>query len=128
MDTIARRSYLSPNYFCEVLKAETEVTLTEYLMRVRMRKAKETDLTISEISDKVGYESIHAAGVGPGDEVIVPSYTWYASIGPILHSNAIPVSCEVDPHTLTADPEDIRKKITPRTKAICGGTWPRWMR
>jgi len=60
-----------------------------------------------------------AAGVGPGDEVIVPSYTWHASISPILHNNAIPVFCEVDPRTLTIDPEDVRRKITPRTKAIC---------
>ena len=60
-----------------------------------------------------------AAGVGPGDEVIVPSYTWHASISPILHNNGIPVFCEIDPHTLTADPEDIKRKITPRTKAIC---------
>jgi len=63
LETIARRSYLSPNYFCEVFKAETGVTFTEYLIKVRLRKAKEllrtTDLTISEISDRVGYESIH---------------------------------------------------------------------
>lgn len=60
-----------------------------------------------------------AAGVGPGDEVIVPSYTWHASISPILHNNGIPVFCEIDPHTLTADPQDIGRKITPRTKVIC---------
>ena len=60
-----------------------------------------------------------AAGVGAGDEVIVPSYTWHASVSPILHNNGIPAFCEVDPHTLTADPQDIRRKITPRTKAIC---------
>lgn len=60
-----------------------------------------------------------AAGVGPGDEVIVPSYTWGNMVSPILHTNGTPVFCEIDPHTLNADPEDIRKRITPRTKAIC---------
>jgi dTDP-4-amino-4,6-dideoxygalactose transaminase len=59
-----------------------------------------------------------AAEVGPGDEVIVPSFTWCASVNPILHVNAIPIFGDVDPKTYTLDPEDVRKKITPRTKVI----------
>jgi dTDP-4-amino-4,6-dideoxygalactose transaminase len=69
-----------------------------------------------------GTSSIHSAlfavGVGPGDEVIVPSYSWMLNVVPILASHAIPVFCDIDPRTLTADPEDIRKRITPRTKAM----------
>ena len=63
LETIARLVRMSPNYFCEVFKAETGLTFMEYLTRIRMAKAKEllrgTELTISEISERVGYESIH---------------------------------------------------------------------
>src|SRR5262245_43164528 len=56
-------------------------------------------------------------GVGPGDEVIVPGYTFIASLSSIVHSRAIPVLAEVD-RTFNLDPEDVAAKITPRTKAI----------
>ena len=58
-----------------------------------------------------------ALGIGPGDEVIVPGYTFIASISSIILSKAIPVLAEID-ESLTIDPEDIKKKITKRTKAI----------
>ena len=61
--------------------------------------------------------SLVALGVGPGDEVIVTGYTFFASCAAIVAANAIPVICEVD-ETLTMDPDDIEKKITPSTKAI----------
>lgn len=61
--------------------------------------------------------ALWALGIGPGDEVIVPGYTFIASITSIIFSRAIPVLAEVD-ETLTLDPDDVRKKITPRTKAI----------
>ncbi len=58
-----------------------------------------------------------ACGVGPGHEVIVPGYTFFASCASIVAAKAIPVIAEVD-ETLTIDPDDIEKKITPSTKAI----------
>jgi dTDP-4-amino-4,6-dideoxygalactose transaminase len=58
-----------------------------------------------------------ALGIGAGDEVIVPGYTFIASISSIIMSNAIPVLAEID-ESLTIDPDDIEKRITPRTKAI----------
>ena len=61
--------------------------------------------------------ALAALGIGPGDEVIVPGYTFIASISSIVNSRAIPVLAEVD-DSLTIDPEDIVKKITPKTKAI----------
>jgi perosamine synthetase len=64
------------------------------------------------------HSALFATGVRRGDDVIVPSYTWHASITPILHCGGTPVFCEVDPNTYTADPADIRQRITPRTKAI----------
>jgi dTDP-4-amino-4,6-dideoxygalactose transaminase len=58
-----------------------------------------------------------ALGIGPGDEVIVPGYTFIASISSIILSRAIPVLAEIN-ESLTIDPDDIRSKITNKTKAI----------
>lgn len=65
------------------------------------------------------HSAYFAAGVGPGTEAIVPSYTWHASATPILHCGATPVFCDINPRTLTADPDDIERRITNRTRAIC---------
>lgn len=61
--------------------------------------------------------ALGAIGIGPGDEVIVPGYTFIASITSIIYARAVPVLTEID-RSLTLDPEDVKKKITPRTKAI----------
>jgi len=61
--------------------------------------------------------SLAALGIGPGDEVIVPGYTFIASISSIIYAKAIPILTEID-ESLNIDPKDIRKKITKRTKAI----------
>jgi len=57
------------------------------------------------------------AGVGPGDEVIVPAYTWNATPNAVIAARAIPVLAEVD-ESLTLDPEDVARKIGPKTRAI----------
>ncbi len=59
-----------------------------------------------------------AAGLGPGDEFIHPAYGYIGSYAGALHMGATPVFCESDPMTLLADPDDIEKRITPRTKVI----------
>jgi dTDP-4-amino-4,6-dideoxygalactose transaminase len=56
-------------------------------------------------------------GIGPGDEVIVPAYTWIASASAVVASGAVPVMAEVD-ESLTLDPVDVEQKITPHTRAI----------
>ena len=61
--------------------------------------------------------SLAALGIGPGDEVIVPGYTFIASISSIIYAKAIPILAEID-ESLNIDPKDIRKKITKRTKAV----------
>ncbi|MCD6407561.1 DegT/DnrJ/EryC1/StrS family aminotransferase [bacterium] len=61
--------------------------------------------------------SLVACGIGPGDEVIVPAYTFFATASSVVVTKGIPVIAEVD-ETLTIDPDDIEKKITPQTKAI----------
>lgn len=57
------------------------------------------------------------AGIGPGDEVLVPAYTWVATAAAAIAVGAVPVLVEID-ETLTIDPADIERKITPRTRAI----------
>src|ERR1043166_8254786 len=57
------------------------------------------------------------AGVGEGDEVIVPAYTWNATPNAVLATGALPVLAEVD-DSLTLDPQDVERRITPRTRAI----------
>jgi dTDP-4-amino-4,6-dideoxygalactose transaminase len=64
------------------------------------------------------HSAIFAAGVRPGDEVLVPSYTWHASVTPVLHCGGTPVFCEIDPKTHTLDPADAERRITPRTRAV----------
>lgn len=57
-------------------------------------------------------------GIGPGDEVIVPPYTFIASIQAVLMNGAMPVFADIDPATFQMDPNEVAKKITSRTKAI----------
>lgn len=59
-----------------------------------------------------------ALGIGEDDEVIVPTLTYIASVNSIVYCGATPVFCDVSPVTWQADPEDVRKRITKRTKAI----------
>jgi len=59
-----------------------------------------------------------ALDVGPGDEVIVPSFTWIATANVVLYCGAKPVFVDIDPHTFNMDPGKVSEKITKRTKAI----------
>ncbi len=61
--------------------------------------------------------SLVACGVGPGDEVIIPAYTFFASCSAVLIAKAIPTLAEVD-DSLTLDPSDLEAKITDRTRAV----------
>lgn len=74
------------------------------------------------VSTTNGTSALHVAlaglGIGPGDEVIVPSYTFIASSFCILQAGAIPVFADVERETHCIDPKDIEAKITDRTKAI----------
>lgn len=69
-----------------------------------------------------GTDALHLsyllAGVGPGDEVIVPVFTCTATNIPLLYIGATPVFADVDPETMNISPKDVEKRITSRTKAI----------
>lgn len=64
------------------------------------------------------HASLAAAGIGPGDEVIVPPLTFVSTAFAVVHANATPVFADIDPYTWTIDPESIEDRITSRTKAI----------
>ena len=62
--------------------------------------------------------TLDALGVGPGDEVICPAFTFFATAEAIARGGATPVFADIDPATLNLDPADVAKRVTDRTKAI----------
>jgi dTDP-4-amino-4,6-dideoxygalactose transaminase len=61
---------------------------------------------------------LDALGVGPGDEVVCPAFTFYATAEAIVRRGATPVFCDIDPQTLNLDPADAATRVTKRTRAI----------
>lgn len=116
----------------DVFEQEELDALIEVAKSKKLRRAEATleyERTIAEwfgvkhaIAVTSGTTTLHIAlaafGIGPGDEVIVTPYTFVASNTAVLEQNAIPIFADVDPVHLTLDPEDVARKITPRTKAI----------
>ena len=62
--------------------------------------------------------ALAALGIGPGDEVIVPSFTWVASANAVLYCGARPVLCDVDRATFNIDVESVAARLSPRTRAV----------
>ena len=62
--------------------------------------------------------ALMAIDIKPGDEVIVPTFSFFATAGVVARMNAIPVFADIDPVTFNIDPKDIERKITKKTKAI----------
>lgn len=62
--------------------------------------------------------SLMSAGIGPGDEVMLPPFTFFATAGSVSRLGAIPVFVDIDQETYNIDPSRIAEKITPKTKAI----------
>ncbi|HEX2188377.1 MAG TPA: UDP-4-amino-4,6-dideoxy-N-acetyl-beta-L-altrosamine transaminase [Longimicrobiaceae bacterium] len=64
------------------------------------------------------HAAMHALGIGPGDEVIVPAMTFAASSNCVVYQGGTPVFADVDPGTLLVDPASVEARITPRTRAV----------
>jgi dTDP-4-amino-4,6-dideoxygalactose transaminase len=62
--------------------------------------------------------ALDALGIGPGDEVICPAFTFYATAEAIARRGATPVFADIDPATLNLDPEDVAARVTPGTRAL----------
>ncbi len=62
--------------------------------------------------------ALTALGVGPGDEVVVPAFTWVATANVVLHCGATPVFADVDPRTYNLDPNDLAGRLSERTRAV----------
>lgn len=62
--------------------------------------------------------ALKAAGIGPGDEVILPAFTFVATLEAVIHAGAKPVFADIDPQTFTLDPNDVAAQINERTGAI----------
>ena len=116
-----------PNVGAEELKNIEKVFKTRWLgmgsFVYEFEKKIEAYLDVKyAVAVNTGTTAIHIAlssiGVGPNDEVIVPSLTFVGSIQPIINLGAKPVFCEIEPDTLNIDIEDARRRITRKTKAI----------
>ena len=115
----------------EEIEAVRRVIESKQLFKVNSGELQETQNAELELCEKLGAKhalvmtSGHAAlssalvalGIGPGDQVIIPAYTYIATAIAVLEAGAIPVIAEID-ESLTIDPEDVLKKITKNTKAI----------
>lgn len=107
--------------------AVEEVLRGDWLTTGPMVKAFEKSLTDytgakESVAVNTGTAALHAAvavlGIGPGDEVIVPAISFVATANCVLYVGATPVFADLSPDTLNIDPEDVERRITPRTKAI----------
>lgn len=115
----------------EEIEEITKVINSKCLFKVNGGELQETQNLETELREKFGVPytltmtSGHAAltsaligmGIGPGDQVIVPAYTYIATAIAVVAAGAIPVIAEID-ESLTIDPADVEKKITKATKAI----------
>jgi len=80
--------------------------------------------TTHAVATNNGTAALHAAllaaGIGPGDEVIVPAFSFVATASAVSMCGATPVFCDVDEKTYTIDPVKLEERVTPKTKAVIG--------
>jgi len=103
------------------LMRKNEISVSEEPIKLEKEFAQflGAKYALAEVNGTVAlYAALYVLGIKNGDEVICPSYTYWASAMPAVTLGAKVVFCEVDPKNLNMDPEDFRKKITPRTKAV----------
>ena len=79
-----------------------------------------TRFAVTTSSGTAALHLVYQALLQPGDEVLVPAFTFIATASMVAMTGAKPIFCDVDPNTWTLDPSEIEKKITPKTRAIAG--------
>ncbi len=104
--------YLFRYYGPEDFPSRVKMLEEEFAQKIGIKHALAVNSCTSAL-----ITSLIAVGVGPGDEVIIPGYTFFASCAAVIAAKAIPIIAEID-ESLTLDPEDLKRKITSRTKAI----------
>jgi len=114
-----------------IISQKTLEEIAEVLKSGYLRQGPKTKEFEEQFKVKVGAKYAYAVNSGtaalhiaylsilkPGDEVIVPSFTFIATASTVVFSGGRPVFADIDEETLTIDPEDVKEKITPKTKAI----------
>lgn len=125
--------YIGPQFFdrheeealMEVLESRSPFRYWGYGKPTKVLRFEENFATYMGSRFALGVSSGTAAldcavtglGIGPGDEVIVPAYTWWSDYTCVVQAGALPVFADID-STLNLDPMDFKRKITPRTKAV----------
>jgi 8-amino-3,8-dideoxy-alpha-D-manno-octulosonate transaminase len=109
---VLRRKYLFRYYGPEEFPSK----VAEFEERFAARIGAKYCLAVNSCTSAL-ITALVGVGVGPGDEVIVNGYTFFASCAAIVAAKAIPVVCEID-DSLNMDPDDLERKITPYTKAV----------
>jgi dTDP-4-amino-4,6-dideoxygalactose transaminase len=116
----------------EPLRAEILARISEvldsgrFILGPNVRSFEEEAATYLDAAEAIGVANgtdalvlvLDALGIGPGDEVICPAFTFYATAEAIARRGATPVFCDVDPVTLNLDPADVIERLTERTRAI----------
>lgn len=92
-------------------------TIEKFESAVSKRAGTEFAIAVSNGTAAL-HAACHAIGIGPGDEVTVPTLTFTASANCVLFCGGIPVFCDIDPVTLSIDLKQVAKKITKKTRAI----------
>jgi perosamine synthetase len=113
---------LERSYVLEVLNSQFRTSAGSNMTKRLEQRFAEVFQSRYAISFINGTATMHAAlaaaGVGPGDEVIVPPLTMASTSFAVLHAGSIPVFADIDPYTWTIDPKSVEKRISPCTKAI----------
>lgn len=117
----------------EPVVGEEEVEAVTEVLRsgryVQGPKVKEFEMKFSEyigtryaVATNSGTAALHivqaAAGIGPGDEVVVPALTFFSTVTSVIHNNAVPTFADIDQEIYCLDPKDLERRITEKTKAV----------
>jgi len=109
------------DYVCQAVKSGWVSSLGEYITKFEEKFAEYIGVKYA-LTTSNGTTALHLAlvslGIKEGDEVIVPDLTFIATANAVVYTGAKPVFADIDPETWCIDPEDIKRKITKKTKAI----------